>query len=206
MSQPPIRVPSKNKHGTEDIHVWKLYSKWKDPATKMWYHLHPESIVYLEEDTGDILDDKTDETTSSSSLQEVAFTYLCSKCHTSAVLSNERPELSIASGIDFGNPHRIMSRMPTRMEVALFAQLRHYFNIVKIQTPTYRDPIHWHSALKGHSILFKHDSPTQCMEAMTVEAIISSIKLHFVSPREEKDNLMRRTLSTDILKGEGSYV
>ena len=96
--------------------------------------------------------------------------------------------------------------MPSRMEIALIAQLRHYFNIVKIQTSTYRDPIYWHSALKGHSILFKHDSPAQCMSKKTLESIISSIKLHFVSPSEEKDNLMQRTLGTDILEGEGTYV
>ena len=205
MNQPPIHVPSKNEMGTEDIHVWKLYSKWKDPATNLWYHLHPESIAFIENDTNINDDDRKETSQHSSSLQELSYTCLCSKCNTS-LLSDERPDFSIASGIDFGNPYRIMSRMPTRMEVALIAQLRHYFNLVKIQTSTYRDPIHWHSALKGHSILFKHDSPDQCINAMTKESITSSIMLHFVSPTKDKDNLMQRTLSTDILKGEGSYV
>ena len=46
VNQPPIKVPSKNKMDIEDILVWKLYSKWKDPATRQWYHLHPESIIF----------------------------------------------------------------------------------------------------------------------------------------------------------------
>jgi hypothetical protein len=89
------------------------------------------------------------------------FTFLCHHCKTSAVDGEKIPSRSIASGVDFGDYHRIGLTAPNAYEVAMLARIRHYHNVVKIQpnggNGSRSD--YSRSKIKGHSILFEHDAP-----------------------------------------------
>jgi hypothetical protein len=78
----------------------------------------------------------------------------------------------------------------------MISPVRHYQNAVKIESNTGRQRELSHSALRGHSILFDHDSPRVIKDLLSAENINDSIDIHFVGPDGQYDHLAKKALGS----------
>lgn len=69
------------------------------------------------------------------------------------------PANSIADGVDFGVARGIGLVTLTARELYIIAKVRHYINMVKVESNSRTLKEHQQSALKGCTILFEHDAP-----------------------------------------------
>ena len=86
--------------------------------------------------------------------------WLCVSCNN-ALMDNKIPKLSIAAGVDFGDPARIGLPSLTLTEEYLIAKGRLLVSIVKLvgSQPSSRQ-----SAKRGHVISFPHNGPSAVAE------------------------------------------
>ena len=80
------------------------------------------------------------------------------------------PEQSIANGIDLGLHYRVHLEELSLQELQIIAKVRHYYNIVKLESKSRFLQQHYQSAIKGSSIVFEHDAP--------------DVDAHFLSPED----------------------
>ena len=194
---PHLKIAVDDIGTTKDVDLSKLPSVYirEDGCTIL--NLHPE---FVHKDDG-----------------QNECTFLCLQCKTSAVDGEKIPSRSIASGVDFGDYHRIGLTTPNAYEVAMLARIRHYHNVVKIQpnggASSRAD--YSRSRIKGHSILFEHDAPQLANLALmfqneTNEAIKESlsdyITLHFVGPENELDKLAMDTFGSSAISARAFVI
>ena len=207
MGKPPMRLPINDK-GEEDVfEPWRAYSRWppekpkeltKDRTLPDWmfrkndngeldrtkpkyFHLHPEFVQEFTDDNG-MKDFKVK---------------LCPWCYNfEPSTKSKAPIRSIAGGIDFGSPSRVGLVPLTLRERQMISKVRHYSNAIKIESNTGRQKEHSHSAIKGHSIMFEHDSPRVVKDLLSAESINDSIDIHFVGPEGQYDHLAKKALGS----------
>ena len=109
------------------------------------------------------------------------------------------PRMSIASGVDLGSPKRIGLTPLTPRERQIISKMRHYNCAVQIQSNTGPHREHTHYAIKGHSILFDHDSPRVVEELLNSGSINDSIDIQFVGPEGQYDHLARKALGSALV-------
>ena len=207
MGKPSLRLPINDKGDKDDFEPWKAYSRWpaekpdelaKDSTLPDWmfcendngeldrnkpkyFHLHPE---FVQEFTDD--DDRKDFKAK-----------LCLKCcDFEPNKKSKAPIRSIARGVDFGSPVRVGLVRLTPRERQMISKVRHYNSVTKIESNTGRQREHSHSAIKGHSILFDHDSPRVIRDLLSEESINDSIGLQFVGPDGQYDQLAKKALGS----------
>ena len=181
----PLVVPTDDKGGTKEVRLHDAFCvtehRWGGVLEYYWLH---DFLV------------RTDDS--------VLATHICRDCHNA--LSSEcprRPEQCL-SDVNFGVAAERLGLEPlTLMERMMLAKARHHFCIVKIQSNTRIRQDHQQSQIRGHCIMFEHDAPlaTAYVFSNSLEALDCQIKLHFIGPREEMDNLMRNTVGTSIVRG-----
>jgi hypothetical protein len=210
MAKPPLCLPINDKGGRDDFknfEPWRAYSRWpprkpdelaKDTTLPDWmfykndngeldrskpkyFHLHPE---FVEEFTD--VDGRKD--------FKVRLCPNC--CEFTPSEKSKAPMRSIARGVDFGSPVRVGLVRLTPRERQMISKVRHYNNATKIESNTGRQREHSHSAIKGHSILFDHDSPRVIRDLLSEKNINDSIDLHFVGPDGQYDHLARIALGS----------
>ena len=147
-SEPPLVLPVNEKGDTENFHLHKLRSVYSSPHSNQLYHLHPEFVHCM-----------TDETTG---LEKECIT-VCPSCSSWFEKKNQKepPPNSIAAGIDFGNPDRLNLTTPSLAELKVLACHRHYHNLLAIRNNHIagQRSDFTKAELRAHSILFRHDSP-----------------------------------------------
>ena len=210
IGKPPLHLPINDKGGTDDFknfETWRAYSRWpaekpdeltKDNTLPEWmfcknvdgghdrskpkyFHLHPEFVQEFTDDNG-TKDFKVK---------------LCPRCYEfKPSTKSKAPMRSIASGVDFGSPSRVGLVRLTPRERQMISKVRHYQNAVKIESNTGRQRELSHSAIKGHSILFDHDSPRVIKDLLSAENINDSIDIHFVGPDGQYDHLAKKALGS----------
>ena len=117
----------------------------------------------------------------------------------------EFPPRSIASGVDLGCHRRIGLETLTLRERQIIAKVRHYYNVIKIESNTGEVREHSHSALKGCGILFDHDSPQVVAKLLETESINGSISIQFVDSEGKYDRLAQKALGSSNVSGR-AYV
>ena len=218
----PLILPVNKAGKTKVFETWKAYSVW--PQDQDWksktqqsrsdhgtseydenlfedntmfvglkrmkcYHLHPEFVEEYRKENG-----------------KVGFrAKLCSGCSTS-IMSNTIPARSIASGVDFGDYRRIGLEPLTLRERQIVAKVRHYLNIIKIESNTGRQFDHTHSALKGCGIIFDHDSPHVVKKLLDPDSINGDVKIQFVGPNGEYDRLIAKALKSANVCGRSFVI
>jgi len=148
------------------------------------YHLHPEFVEVYEMDNG----------------KRGIRAKICSSCHDS-IKGGKIPELSLANGVDFGDYRRIGLTPLTLRERHIISKVRHYINVVKIESNKKTGPsdmsekkvqYNHHSALKGCGIIFDHDSPQVVSNLLTPESINGDVQLQFVCHKGEYDRMIAK--------------
>ncbi|MGL5934881.1 MAG: DUF6570 domain-containing protein [Cetobacterium sp.] len=157
-----ITVPVNDNGDTMDVNLSKLKSVYESSDLKKAFHLHPEFVHW--HDNG---------------VSKQEMTALCPSCSlwyqsTKTQQPNRRaknistPPNSIASGIDFGDLHRIGLQKPSPLELMIIAKHRHFHNVAKVNTNHRmgeRSDL-TENQLRCHSILFKHDAPVTASIAL----------------------------------------
>ena len=156
----------------------RTFIPWKVRSVFSWrgnhYHLHPELV--------------TNDTNCTSPKA-----YLCTECWES-VKKQCVPQNSIASHVDFGLFTRIGLEPLSLREMHIISQVRHYYNIIKVESNTRVLQEHQHSAIKGCSILFDQDAPEVVTNLLSVESMNSNVLLHFVGHAGEFDHMYQRMM------------
>jgi len=111
------------------------------------YHLHPE-LVYTSEKWWQTYDNA----------HHTPIVIICDDC-CKTIQENKIPNKSIAAGVDFGSHDRVGLVSISLQEIHIISFVRHYYNIIKLETNTRRLRDHQQSAIKGSSIIFDHDAP-----------------------------------------------
>ncbi len=123
-----------------------VYQCQDQDGTDLYYHLHPEFVEPPPENE----DDAT-----------LAQARLCGDCLTGIVKYASEPgslnQRSLAAGVDFGFPHRLLRKHPhllplTPAERALIARARVYETVYKVNETSYNQNV-----LKGHAVVFLHN-------------------------------------------------
>jgi hypothetical protein len=78
----------------------------------------------------------------------------------------------------------------------MISYVRHYYNIIKIESNSRTLREHQQSALKGCSIMFEQDAPQVVTNLLSPETINSNVLLHFVGYTGEFDSLYKKTMQT----------
>jgi len=210
MAKPPLCLPINAEGGEGIFETWRAYSRW--PAKKpdeltndttlpdwmfcrnsnnetnrnkpKYFHLHPEFVQEFTDDDG----------------RKDFEVRLCGKCREfEPSEKNKAPMRSIAKGVDFGSPSRVGLVPLTSRERQIISPVRHYQIVVKIESNTGRRKEHTHSAIKGHSIIFDHDSPRVVRDLLSAENINDSIDIHFVGPDGQYDHLAKKALGSALV-------
>ena len=200
MSKPPIVIPTDPEGTTKEVSIHKLRSIHQSrvhnsasSALPSHFHLHPEFV-----------------TTSECGTSETAF--FCQSCHHCLTKSKPvTPPNSLASGLDFGDYHRMGLTKPNPFEVALMSKVRHHHHIVKIQ-PNGGSSFRvngMQSKMKAHCVLFEHDAPTQSCLSLILnrtqaakkpeETLAERITIQFIGEDGEIDHLVKRTLGSSMV-------
>ncbi len=81
-------------------------------------------------------------------------------------------------------------------ELQIIAKVRHYYNIVKLESNSRFLQQHYQSAIKGSSIVFEHDAPDVAAHILSPEDMNQNICLHFVGCKGEFDTLFKNTMDS----------
>ena len=112
--KPPLKLPTNEDGELGEFHLYKLMSVYHSTSLETYFHLHPESVVLMD---------------------NVEHTILCHNCNEwlkDPSKHDTPPENSIASGIDFGDARRIDLEPTTLMEDVVLSRYRLYHNVVNI--------------------------------------------------------------------------
>jgi len=216
----PLILPVNKAGKTKVFETWKAYSVW--PQDRDWvietqqaynkeeseydenlfepnplfggkrlkcYHLHPEFVDEYKKDNG-----------------KVGFkAKICSGCSTS-ISSDTIPTRSIASGVDFGDYQRIGLEPLTLRERHIISKVRHYLNVIKIESNAGSLQSNHHSALKGCGIMFDHDSPQVVKKLLNPESINGDVEIQFVGPNGEYDRLIAKAIKSANVSGRAFVI
>lgn len=129
-----VTIPVDDVGNTREVEVWRAKSVYQSKKGTHW-HLHPE-LVDVDEYTC------------------VESTLICPHCQDELGKSR-RPELSIASGIDFGCYHRLGLTLPNLHEQLMLARSRLFFAVMKLSSNR-KGQVNFNvqNSLKCHAILF----------------------------------------------------
>ena len=159
-----------------------------------FHHLHPELV--------EMTDDKSDE-----------YTYVCSFCQPSVNIF-EKPPLSIAKGIDFGNFERIGLVQPNVLELNILSNFRMYHSIIKFQNNQKSGARSNFTGqkIRSHVILFPHNCPKIACAALFIcnkvmdpqsnkldKVLDDLIQFEFICGKDQMDFMMKQTLQTTTL-------
>ena len=208
MEREPLLIPYNDNGDTKEVDLWRLCSVW--PAKKpgeligekdklprylfddesgdpVYFHLHPEFV---------------DEEIVPGEAEKKYTAYMCSECKKS-IDSGAIPRRSIASGVDFGDAHRIGLEPLTERERQIISKIRHYLFIVKIESNTKDGRVieRGQSKVKGCGIYFNDDSPQVVSNLLSQEYINSNVSLRFVGPEGEYDALAAKVLGNPNVEG-----
>jgi len=219
----PLVLPVNKAGKTKVFETWKVYSVW--PQDRDWviktqqaynqdrdasayddnlfednplfggkrlkyYHLHPEFVDEYTKDSG-----------------KVGFkAKICGHCSESIDARNKIPERSVANGIDFGDYRRIGLESLTLRERLIISKVRHYLNIIKIESNAGKLRENTHSALKGCGIMFDHDSPQVVADLLTPDSINGSVELQFVGPDGKYDSLIAKAIKSANVSGRAHVI
>ena len=95
---------------------------------------------------------------------------ICDCCYKKTS-KGEIPKLSIANGIDFGNPDRLGLVNLSIVEWMMVARVRVYHSIVNIRKRFLSKDALSGQQMHGHLIVFPHDSPEVCSLAVLLDMI-----------------------------------
>ena len=116
------------------------------------------------------------------------------ECNQNGLIEGKIPQLSIASGVDFGDSNRINLTPLNTTERAILARIRQYNFVAKIVVMKKGE----RKILKGHFIPFDHDAPQVMVNLFDKEDIFKSISLCFVCPKGEVDWLAKEALGLKV--------
>ena len=183
---PPLMLSLDGTSSLQAVHTYKARSIWFEGGVlsdeSVCYNLHPELVDY-------------------DSKHGKYYTYFCKTCGNTWEDHQTFNDLSIAAGIDFGDYQRLGLTKPNAFERAIISKIRHYYHIIKIQSNNIKTD-YSRNALKGHSIMFKHDAPQKAaslLEDWDVSNFSDYLKLHFFSRTCNIDRLIQRTLGTSTI-------
>ena len=182
--QPPLVLPYNANGDLQEYHISKLRSAYDSEALGTTFHLHPELVDREPGDGGS------------------EFTFFCQSCYDACCKPSaaQAPSNSIASGVDLGDANRIGLPKPTVSELALIARIRHYHNVVKIQSNKTVGCLtnHTVSKIRGHSIAFRHTAPIVCALAMLLNQIQNG-----VTEKSKVADLLTEALTIQLLGSSG---
>lgn len=219
---------SDNDEGTEfrEVQVHKVMSVYESQKQQLCFHLHPEYVHCIK-------------VTENGVEKEKEATAICPNCCAFFEKEEKRftacrvdsrhkfcekpPERSIAAGLIFGYIRRLGLPEPTVAESILIAKVRHFHNIIKIQSN--------HSVgtrsnftkneLRSHNILFRHDAPIMLSITLllndfidantsvareTQECLEEIITVQLVGPDDEIDNIGRKAKMLTYLQARAYVV
>ena len=180
-----LELPTNNNGGDmKTFELWKSWNIW--PQQKLnndehYYFLHPELVE------PDITKDKL--------LQVHHSAWLCGTCSTN-VKKEKDPPLSLKAGTDFGSFERVGLTPLSLMERHIVSKVRHYSQVVKIESNSGRQIELMQCAIKGCCIVFDHDAPAVCVDLLSQGSITANLFIHFVGPQGSHDTLLQKTRST----------
>ena len=179
-----VNMPSDKNGHMKKFYLWRAWSIWPHQEKlmkkqKYFYHLHPELVELHHDKTNGAL-------------------YKARICHSccSNIKKNKIPPLSIASGVDFGSYMRAGLVQPSLMERHIISKVRHFSQVVKIESNSTRQREHTQSCIKGNCIAFDHDAPKVCVDLLSQDNMLQDICIHFVGPDGSHDTLLQKTRST----------
>ena len=145
MAQGPVEIPINNSGESKKVNPWEIRSYYQANKNGTFYHVHPELVVEHEND-----EDEDHEKV-----------LLCPECSKVARKKDatKPPKLSIASGLDFGNFHRIGLEAPNHHEQSVMALVRRYTKVLKICSNSIGQVNYTRCRLQAHVTMFQHDAP-----------------------------------------------
>jgi hypothetical protein len=177
-----LRLPINELGDTEIFQPWltrSIFSYVPDGAEQkpIYYYLHPETILI--DDAG----------------SDKPKAVLCSSCAVS-LKKGTIPTNTVGDEIDFGVAARLGLEQPTAREFQIISYVRHYYNIIKIESNSRTLREHQQLALRGCSIMFEQDAPQVVTNLLSPETMNSNVLLHFVGYTGEFDSLYKKTMQT----------
>ena len=183
-----LELPIDEEGHTRIFYPWKIQSVYS-PVTDenddtvhdddYYFHLHPELVHKRIDDDQRVYTEAT----------------ICNECQAS-LDQDEKPRNSIASGVDFGSSARIGLEKLSSREQQIISYVRHYYNIIKIESNTRTLKEHSQSAIRGSSILFDQDTPQVVSDLLSAETINSNMILHFCTHEGKFDTLFKKTMDS----------
>jgi hypothetical protein len=79
------------------------------------------------------------------------------------------------------------------IERHIISRVRHYAQVIKIESNSGRQREHTQCCIKGCCIVFDHDSPKVCVDLLSASNITKDICVHFVGPQGQHDTLLQKT-------------
>jgi hypothetical protein len=188
-----LELPIDDTGLTKTFNLWKAWSIWpqknlkKADSSASYYFLHPELVELIG-------DDETPNRDKSrySNEEDLYCAWLCASCWKD-VEKGEIPALSLKAGIDYGSYHRVGLEPLTLFERHIISRVRHYAQVVKIESNSGRQREHTQCCIKGCCIVFDHDSPRVCIDLLTKANMTQDICIHFVGPQGQHDTLLQKT-------------
>ena len=197
----PLLIPVDDKFNTQEVDLTRLMGIYKSEQGEL-LNLHPEFVFHNSEGSES--------------------TFLCDGCYKHFVEKQIVAPLSLASGIDYGNPYRIGLQPLNLFERKLIAKMRLYHSVVKIKQKFQSGNLMAGKRMKGHAIMFPHNAP----EATSFAALLSSfynlqenflsselkefcenmITIQFLGPEEEIDTMIQETLNTNVIQARPHVV
>ena len=180
-----VEVPVDSKGTMKTIRPSEIrsYYRTKDGSNYVYYHLHREFVEESAEES------------------KPPTVLVCPSCFEHLDGEN-KPPLSIAAGVDYGNIRRLQCMTPLNLfERAMLATVRQYKTVVKMQvTRTVERRI-----LKSHAVTFDHDAPNKVVDLLDPKGVCERIQLFFVGPNGEVDDLAKSTFGHSKITGR-AYV
>ena len=149
-------------------------------------------------------------------------TFLCQPCHKYFIEKKQVHPLSIAAGIDLGDPNRIGLQKMNIFERMLVAKMRLYHPIVKIQPKFQSNNLLEGKRMTGHAIMFPHDAPETTSFATLLHMMYNTdqslnhtymkkfcenlITVQFLCPEEKIDRLLSSTVGTHLIQARPHVV
>ena len=131
-------IPVDEERRQKFICPWKFISYYKT-INGDFDHLHPV-LVDIDSNTGGIS------------------TTLCSTCY-GKISRGLIPRLSIAAGVDFGNPSRIKELTPLNLHEKMLLATHRLFQVIVKLSPNTGQMNYTRTNIKGNAVLLLHDAP-----------------------------------------------
>ena len=187
-----VELPVDDTGSTKLFHLWKAWSIWpqrnlkETDSSASYYFLHPEFVELIRDDQTKCVNSRC------SSEEDTHCAWLCASCWKD-VEKGEIPASSLKAGIDYGSYHRVGLEPLTLFERHIISRVRHYAQVVKIESNSGRQREHTQCCIKGCCVVFDHDSPRVCIDLLTKASMTQDICIHFVGPQGQHDTLLQKT-------------